>query len=86
MEYKEFLELGLNTFKKKLGSIPKSEPLYEIIKSRTINIARIKDKEERKYWRELRRINSIPQIYLSNEEIDSNLKEQIKNTNKGMRM
>ena len=57
ISYKEFMQLGLFEFKKKLGSIPKTEPLYDIIKSRTINIASIKDKEERKYWRELRRIN-----------------------------
>ena len=43
---------------------------------------KIKDKEERKYWRELRRINEIPSIYLSNEEINYQLKEMIRQ-NKG---
>lgn len=73
------MNLGLFEFKKKLGSIPKTEPLYDIIKSRTINIAKIKDKEERKYWREMRRINQIPQIFLSTKEIDSILKENVGN-------
>ena len=82
ISYKEFMQLGLFEFKKKLSSIPKDEPLYEIIKSRTINIGKIKDKEEKKYWRELRRINEIPSIYLSNEEIDYHLKEMIRQ-NKG---
>ena len=58
----------------KLGSIPESEPIYNIIKSRVINIASIKDKEERKYWRKQKKINKIPDIYLSNEELDMNLK------------
>lgn len=84
ISYKKFMQLGLFTFKKKLSSIPKTEPLYDIIKSRTINIAQIKDKEERKYWRELKRINAIPQIFLSDKEIYNNLKEQIKNNSKGI--
>ena len=46
ISYDEFLKLGINQFRMKLNSIPKDEPLYEIIKSRTINIAKIKDKEE----------------------------------------
>ena len=61
---------------RKIKFYTKDEPLYEIIKARTINIGKIKDKEERKYWRELKRINEIPQIYLSNNEIDSRLKER----------
>lgn len=76
--------MGLYEFKKKLGSIPKDEPLYEILKSRTININAIKDKDEKKYWRELRRINEIPQVYLSNIEINSNLKEFVKQNKGGM--
>lgn len=63
----------------KLNSIPESEPLYKIIQSRTINIAKLKDKEERKYWREQKRINKIPDIYLSNREIEESLKESMKN-------
>lgn len=63
----------------KLNSIPESEPLYKIIQSRTIDIAKIKDKEERKYWREQKRINKIPEIYLSNREIQDGLKESLGN-------
>lgn len=72
------MNLGFFEVRKKLGSIPESEPLYKIIKSRTINIAKIKDKEERKYWQELKRINEIPQIYLPISEIDLRLNEFIK--------
>lgn len=82
ISYDNFLQLGYFEFKKKLGSIPKSEPLYDIIKSRTINLAKIKDKEERKYWRELKRINAIPQIYISTDEIYAELKSRLKETNK----
>ena len=63
----------------KLNSIPESEPLYKIIQSRTIDIAKIKDKEEKKYWREQKRINKIPENYLSNREINEDLKESMKN-------
>lgn len=80
ISYEEFLQLGLFEFKKKLNSIPKSEPLYDIIKSRTINISSIKDKEEKKYWQNLKRINAIPQIFISTDEIFKNLKEQMKET------
>lgn len=61
----------------KLSSVPESEPLYKIIKSRSIDLAKIKDKEERKYWRELKRINKIPDIYLSIEEINRELAKQV---------
>lgn len=80
ISYEEFLQLGFFEFKKKLNSIPKSEPLYDIIKSRTINISSIKDKEEKKYWQNLKRINAIPQIFISTDEIFKNLKEQMKET------
>lgn len=76
ISYYDFLNLGLFEFKKLLGSIPESEPLFNIIKSRTINTAQIKDKEERKYWNKLKQINRIPDLYLSNQEIFSNLKQQ----------
>ncbi len=79
ISYDKFLKLGIEEFSMKLNSIPKDEPLYEIIKSRTINIGKIKDKEERKYWRELKRINKIPDIYKSNEEIENELKSELKN-------
>ena len=78
--YNEFLKLGITDFSKKLNSIPESEPLYTIIKSRVIKPSTIKDKEERKYWRKQKEINKIPDIYLSNEELDINLKEMFKNT------
>ena len=73
------MQLGFFEVKKKMSSIPETEPLYKIIKSRVINTAKIKDKEERKYWQELKRINEIPQIYLPIEEIDKRLSEFIKN-------
>lgn len=79
ISYENFMDLGLTEFKKKLSSIPKTEPLYDIIKSRTINLSEIKNKEERKYWRKMKNANKIPQIYLSTSEIYSELKEQIKN-------
>lgn len=82
ISYEEFLNLGFTEFMKKLNSIPENEPLYTIIKSRTINLGTIKDKNERKYWRELKKINTIPQIYLSTEEIYNNLREQMKNISK----
>lgn len=79
MSMDEFLKLGLTDFLRKLRSIPEQEPLYKIIQSRIIDIGKIKDKEERKYWRNLKRINRIPDIYLSNEELDNNLKSMVKN-------
>lgn len=73
------MNLGYEQFSKKLKSIPEAEPLYKIIKSRTIDLRKIKDKEERKYWRELKKINAIPDIYKSNEEIEGELKNMIRN-------
>ena len=78
MRYEEVLNIGYEEFSIKLESIPESEPLYTIIKSRSINLAKIKDKEERKYWRELKRINAIPDIYISNEELDQRLKDNLR--------
>ena len=75
------MNLGINEFMMKLSSIPESEPLYKIIKSRTIDAGKIKDKEERKYWLELKRINKIPDIYLSNDELDYKMKEYLKKGN-----
>ena len=71
--YKEFLNLGLTDFLKKFNSIPESEPLHLIIKSRGINTSKIKDKGERKYWNDLKRINRIPSEYLSAGEIITDL-------------
>lgn len=83
MSLKEFLDIGQSEFLMKIGSVPESEPLYNIIKSRAINISKIKDKEERKYWQELKRANKIPDIYLSNEELDKQLQNALKNNNLG---
>lgn len=82
ISYEEFLNLGLFEFKKKLGSVPKTEPLYDIIKSRTINISKIKNKEEKAYWKELKRINEIPQIFISTKEIDQVLNSKAKENKK----
>jgi hypothetical protein len=71
------MNLGINEVRRKMASIPENEPLYTIIKSRTINTAKIKDKNERKYWEELKRINRIPDIYISNQEIEIDLKKKL---------
>lgn len=62
--YNEFIHLSITDLMMKLSSIPESEPLYKILQSRTINIEDIKDKNERKYWRELKNANKIPEEYL----------------------
>lgn len=79
MTFNDFLNMGIKEFNRKLSSIPESEPLFKIIKSRTIKVSSIKNKEERKYWQRLKRANKIPQLYLSIEEIDQLLKEEISN-------
>ena len=45
MSFNEFLNIGITEFNRKLSSIPKSEPLFEIIQSRVINTSKIKDKD-----------------------------------------
>ena len=75
---KEFLQLGLSDFMRKFQSIPENEPLFTILKSRTIDTSKIKDKEERKYWNNLKRINAIPSEYLSTREIMSDLTKMSK--------
>lgn len=85
MSYNEFLKLGVSEFLMKFNSIPESEPLYTILKSRTINLSKIKDKEERKYWQELKKINKIPDIYLSNTELDRELNEKLGGIKNGKR-
>jgi len=72
--------MGYEEFSMKLNSIPKSEPLYDIIKSRAINIESIKDKDQRKYWRELKRVNRIPDIYMPTTTIRNELKKEISRT------
>lgn len=79
----DFMKLGYKEFMMKLNSLPETEPFYKIIKSRTINISRIKDKEERRYWRELSQINAIPSIYKSNNELNAELRQNIKNNKFG---
>lgn len=69
--------MGYEEFSAKLNSIPKGEPLYEIIKSRVIKLESIKDKEERKYWRDLKRANKIPDIYKSNEMVLNDIKSKL---------
>lgn len=72
--FDEFLKLGISDFTRKFKSIPEDEPLYTILKSRTIETSKIKDKEERKYWNKLKRINQIPSEYISTREIMLDLK------------
>lgn len=72
------MNLGFFEVSKKMASIPENEPLHTIIKSRAINLAKIKNKEEKKYWQELKRINAIPDLYLPISEIDQRLNEFIK--------
>ena len=73
----KFLNIGLTEFNAKISSIPESEPLFTVIRSRTVKLSKIKSKEERKYWAELKRANKIPQLYLSNEELDGILKREV---------
>lgn len=78
ISFKEFLNLGLSDFLRKFSSVPEGEPLFKIIKSRVIDITKIKDKEEKKYWRDLKRTNAIPIEYISTDEILSDLKSMVK--------
>jgi hypothetical protein len=48
------------------------------MQSRVINVASIKDKEERKYWNKMKAENRIPDIYLPKEYINKRVKTQIK--------
>ena len=68
ISYDEFLELPLSEFNRKIASVPESEPLYTIMKSRAINTNRIKDKQEKKYWEALKRENKIPYAYYNNND------------------
>lgn len=77
ISWEDFMELGINEFTKKIMSIPENEPLHTIIKSRSINIAKIKDKNEKKYWQELKRLNEIPDIYIPNEELDIDVSKKL---------
>lgn len=83
ISYEQFMKLGYKEFMMKLNSLPETEPFYKIIKSRSINLSKIKDKEERRYWRELSQINAIPSIYKSNKELNSELRQNLKNNKIG---
>lgn len=78
MPYSEFLKLGISDVLRKFSSIPESEPLYTILKSRVINTSEIKNKDERKHWEKLKQANAIPKSYLSHKEIMINLKNFVK--------
>lgn len=69
----------MTEFNRKISNIPENEPLYNRIKSRVMRINEIKDKDMRKFWQEQRQTYKIPQIYLSSEELDQKLKEELKN-------
>lgn len=77
ISYKDFLNLGISELQMKIASIPETEPLYEIIKSRVINPRAIKNKEERKHWQDLKEANQIPDIYIPNQELDMNLNKKL---------
>ena len=68
ISFSKFLNLPLSEFNRKIASIPEGEPLYTIMQSRTINISKIKDKEQRKYWQELKRRNKIPYIFYHKDD------------------
>lgn len=83
--WEEFMDMGITELKRKIQSIPESEPLHTIIKSRIINLAEIKDKREKKYWQDLKEVNKIPDIYKPSKELDETLKSKlggIRNGNK----
>lgn len=69
----------MSEFNRKISNIPEKEPLYNRIKSRVIRVNEIKDKELRNFWQEQREAYKIPQIYLSTQELDLKLKEELKN-------
>lgn len=69
----------MSEFNRKISNIPENEPLYNRIKSRVIKINQIKDKDMQNFWQEQKATYKIPQIYLSSEELDQRLKEELKN-------
>lgn len=79
MTYNELLDMGFEEFSTKLASIPESEPLFHIIKSRSIKLEEIKDKEERKYWAKQKELNKIPSIYITTQEIEQEMNNKLKN-------
>lgn len=83
-KYDDLINMGYEEFIAKINSIPKDEPLYDIIKSRVIDVSKIKDKEERKYWQDLKQINAIPDIYMSIEDINKDIINKVKGNNGGI--
>lgn len=83
--YEEFLNKGINEIQRKLMSIPENEPLFNILKSRVINTAKIKNKDERKYWNELKLANKIPDIYIPSQELNINLNKKLGGMKNGKR-
>jgi predicted transport protein len=69
----------------KIASVPENEPLFNILKSRVINTAKIKNKEERHHWIKLKEENKIPDIYIPNEELDMNLNSKLGGLKDGKR-
>lgn len=85
ISYEEFLQLPLGDFDKKIKSIPEDEPLYKVMKSRIINVASIKDKEEKKYWQKMKSENKIPDVYLPREYTKKLLEKEMRLNGKGIR-
>ena len=83
--FKEFMDIGISELQMKIASIPESEPLFTILKSRVINLGKIKDKEERKHWSKLKAENRIPDIYLPNQELDNKLNDKLGGLKDGKR-
>lgn len=83
--YEEFLNKGISEIHRKLMSIPENEPLFNILKSRVINTAKIKNKDERHYWEKLKYENRIPDIYKPNQELDMNLNKKLGGIKDGKR-
>lgn len=77
ISYSEFMDIGITEIQMKLSSIPETEPLYTIIKSRIVNPNKIKNKEERNHWKELKESNKIPDIYIPNDELEITINKKI---------
>lgn len=86
ISYDDLLNMGYEEFSAKLSSIPEDEPIYKIFKSRSIEVNKIKDKEERKYWVEMKQVNRIPDIYLSTNEVDNILRNKVRGFKDGERL
>lgn len=70
--------MGITDFNRRISYLPETEPLYVRIKARVIDTSKIKDKNQRDYWQDLKDNYKIPQIYLSVKELDDNLIERTK--------